>query len=406
MTARERVRRALRFQQTDRPVRDLGSTRVTGVAAWGYRALRQALNLPPVEPRVYDLSQFLAEVDTDVLDALGCDFLMLPTRTLPLELERGGWKSFRFWDGCSYLVPERFHPRRLPDGTLLHGHGFPWTEPARRMPPGCRYFERLRYPDLTSIDGEIPHLPESRWRLAEPFDRELLRVERENARRAYQGTDRALVSSTIQGVPAGYCGPIGWAVKLRTAPGHARAYMMAEAEALARRARSYLEQVGEFLEVVVIGTVDFGAQRGELFSPALFGQFYLPAWETLTAAIHETSPHIKVFVHTCGSVRGILPYLIEAGVDIYNPVQWSAQGMDREGLARELGGRIVFWGGGASSQSTLPFGSPAAVRREAEESLRILGAKGGYVLAPVHNVQADVPAENLLSLYAAGGAGP
>jgi uroporphyrinogen decarboxylase len=402
MTARERARRALRFQSTDRPVRDLGSTRVSGVAAWVYRALRRFLCLPSIQPRVYDLSQFLAEVDDDVLDALGCDFLMLPNQILPLELKRGGWKSFTFWDGSTYLVPEQFHPQWLPDGTLIHGHGFPWSEPARRMPPGCRYFERLHYPDLTSIHDEVPHLPESRWQLPEPFDDEALRHERENARRLFKETDRALVSSTILGVPAGYSGPIGWAIKLRTAPDHARAYMMAEADALARRARQYLQQVGEFLDVVMISGVDFGTQKGELFAPALFGEFFVPAWEIVTRAIHETSPHVKIFVHTCGSVRGILPYLVEAGVDIYNPVQWSADGMDRKRLARELGGRIVFWGGGANSQHTLPFGTPASVRREAEESLEIFGKKGGYILAPTHNVQADVPPENLVSLYAAG----
>jgi uroporphyrinogen decarboxylase len=403
MTSRERARRALRFQSTDRPVRDLGSTRVTGVTAWVYPALRRFLSLPASPPQVYDLSQFLAEVDDDVLDALGCDFLMLPNRTLPLELERRGWKSFTFWDGSSYLVPEQFHPQRLPDGTLLHGHGHPWTEAARRMPPGCRYFERLRYPDLTSIHDEVPHLPESRWRFPQPFEPEVLEAERDNARRLFEGTERALVSSTILGLPSGYCGPIGWAIKLRTAPEHAQTYMMAEAEALARRARQYLEQVGEFLEVVMVSGVDFGTQKGELFAPALFGEFFVPAWQIVTRAIHGASPHVKVFVHTCGSVRGFLPYLIEAGVDIYNPVQWSADGMERERLAREFGGRIVFWGGGANSQQTLPFGTPDAVRREAEESLRILGARGGYVLAPTHNVQADVPPENLVSLYAAGG---
>lgn len=406
MTRRERVRLALNFQPTDRPPADLGSTRVTGIAAWSLRSLRQALGLSDAgPPRVYDLSQFLAEVDSDLLDALGCDFCPLPLQVLPLELPGAGWKPFTFWDGQTFLVPDSFHPAAQPDGTLLHGHGHPWRTVERRMPSGCRYFERVRLGEIDSANFQIPHVAQRDWRLPEPFPAEFLRREQDAARALFAATDRALVSSGALGVPIGYGGLIGWAMKMREDPGHSQARLFAEAEAYVRRIGPYLEAVGDYVDVLVLSTHDFGTQRGPLFDPALFEQFFVPAWRLLTGAIHAARPGLKLFLHSCGSVRGLIPHFIAAGIDILNPVQWSADRMDRYELAREFGGRIVFWGGAAHNQRTLPFGSPEEVRAEVRESIRLFadgGQRGGYVLAPIHNLQADVPAANVLALYQSG----
>ena len=402
MTHRERVRLALNFRPTDRPPIDLGSTRVTGIAAWGMRPLRRALGLGAGEVRVYDLSQFLAEVQPEVLDALGCDFCMLPLQLLPLDLPRAGWKPFTFWDGQSFLVPEHFHPRAEADGTLLHGHGHPWQTVERRMPPGCRYFERLHLGEIDSADFRLPHIEERDWRLPGAFTEEFLRREQEAARALWAATDRALVSSGAAGVPIGYGGLIGWAMKMRADPQHARARLAAEAEALSRRIGPYLEAVGDYLDVLVLSTHDFGTQRGPLFDPDLFADFFVPAWRTLTGAIHAARPALKLFLHSCGAVRPLIPHFIAARIDILNPVQWSAEDMDRTGLARESSGRLVFWGGAAHNQRTLPFGRAEEVRREVRESIALFtagGLRGGYVTAPIHNIQADVPAANILALY-------
>jgi uroporphyrinogen-III decarboxylase len=103
--------------------------------------------------------------------------------------------------------------------------------------------------------------------------------------------------------------------------------------------------------------------------------------------------------HCCGGCEPLIEGFIEAGFDVLNPVQTSAAGMDPKGLVDKYGGRIVFWGGGVDTQKTLPFGTPDEVRREVERRIGDLGRGGGYILAPVHNVQADVPAENLVAMY-------
>ena len=191
-------------------------------------------------------------------------------------------------------------------------------------------------------------------------------------------------------------------MKMRTDPEHARVRLHAEAEAYIRRIGPYLQAVGDYADVLVLSGHDFGTQRGPLFDPQLFEEFLVPAWRRLTDAIHAARPALKIFLHSCGAVRTLVPHFIAAGIDILNPVQWSAENMDRGDLAREFGGRIVFWGGAVHNQRTLPFGRPEEVRREVRESIERFtdgGRRGGYVTAPIHNLQADVPTANILALY-------
>ena len=181
-------------------------------------------------------------------------------------------------------------------------------------------------------------------------------------------------------------------------PDHCKEYMLAQGEGMARRARQYLEVVGEYLEVVVLSGADYGTQDREAFRPDLFGKCMAPGWKLVCDAVHEF-PHVKVWVHSCGSVPGLIPHMVEAGVDCLNPVQWGAAGMDRKWMKEMFGDRLTFWGGGINTQNTFPFGSADEVRKEAGECLDIYAPGGGFVVNPIHNVQADVPVENILALY-------
>jgi uroporphyrinogen-III decarboxylase len=109
----------------------------------------------------------------------------------------------------------------------------------------------------------------------------------------------------------------------------------------------------------------------------------------------------KSFIHSCGSVAALIPFFVEAGFDILNPVQTSATGMDPRWLKEQFGSALTFWGGGVDTQQTLPFGTPAQIRAEVKERMRIFGAGGGFVFNPIHNVQSRTPVENLTALYEA-----
>jgi len=144
---------------------------------------------------------------------------------------------------------------------------------------------------------------------------------------------------------------------------------------------------------------DMGTQRGLMFSPAQIHEFLLPRMKRMIDLAHEAGA--IVFHHSDGAIRRIIPDMIEAGIDVLNPIQWRCDGMEREGLVRDFGDKVVFHGG-MDNQYTLAFGSVEEVRQEVLDNLRILGEGGGYILAPCHNIQAVSPPENIVAMYETG----
>lgn len=144
---------------------------------------------------------------------------------------------------------------------------------------------------------------------------------------------------------------------------------------------------------------DMGSQENLLFSPAQIREYLLPRMRRVIDLAHEAGAY--VFHHSDGAIREIIPDMIELGIDILNPIQWRCRGMDREGLKRDFGQHLIFHGG-VDNQQTLVFGQTEDVRREVQDNIRILGAGGGYILAPCHNIQAVSPPENIVAMYEAG----
>ena len=144
---------------------------------------------------------------------------------------------------------------------------------------------------------------------------------------------------------------------------------------------------------------DLGSQESLLYSPAQIREFLLPRMKRIIDLAHEAGAY--VFHHTDGASRDIIPDMIAIGIDILNPIQWRCPGMEREGLKRDFGDKIVFHGA-VDNQYTLPFGTVDEVRQEVVDNLRILGAGGGYILAPCHNIQAVSPPENVVAMYETG----
>ena len=144
---------------------------------------------------------------------------------------------------------------------------------------------------------------------------------------------------------------------------------------------------------------DLGSQESLLMSPAQIHEFLLPRMKRMMDLVHSAGAY--VFHHTDGAARAIVPDLIEAGIDVLNPIQWRCKGMERQGLKRDFGDRLVFHGA-VDNQHTLPFGTADEVRQEVLDNLHILGAGGGYILAPCHNIQSVGPAENVVAMYETG----
>jgi len=144
---------------------------------------------------------------------------------------------------------------------------------------------------------------------------------------------------------------------------------------------------------------DLGTQTSTLLEPDYLRKTIIPRFGQLWSHIKKRLPCTKIFMHTCGSVRILLPDLIEAGLDILNPVQFTAANMELEGLKKDFGNDLVFWGGGVDTQSTLKNASPEHVKDEVKKILDIMAPGGGFVYAPVHNIQEDVPPENFWAMW-------
>jgi len=136
-----------------------------------------------------------------------------------------------------------------------------------------------------------------------------------------------------------------------------------------------------------------------MYSPEQIHTYLFPGMKRMMALTRQHGSY--VFVHTDGAVRDIIPDLLEIGMQVLNPLQWVCPGMEREGLKRDFGDRVIFHGA-VDNQHVLPFGSVEEVRQEVIENIRTLGAGGGYILAPCHNIQAVTPPENIVTMYETG----
>jgi len=158
--------------------------------------------------------------------------------------------------------------------------------------------------------------------------------------------------------------------------------------------------VGDRVAVVMLTGADFGTQLGPFCSPQTYRDLYMPFHKALNDWVHANTGW-KTFMHSCGGILPLIPDIIEAGFDILNPVQCSAEGMEPRHLKSEFGAHLVFWGGGVDTQKTLPFGTPEEVRAEVLQRLEVFSPGGGFVFNTIHNIQPRTPTENLLSMFGA-----
>jgi uroporphyrinogen decarboxylase len=173
------------------------------------------------------------------------------------------------------------------------------------------------------------------------------------------------------------------------------ALMEKHLDSLAKACRA----VGDVVDIVRFGD-DLGTNGGPFLSPAMYRRFFKPRHAQLCAYVHRHTP-MKTFLHSCGSIRALLPDLIEAGFDVINPVQTSCRGMEAEGLKADFGRDICFWGGGCDTRRVLPAASPAEVKDHVKRRLEVFAPGGGFVFNTVHNILPDVPPANVIAMYEA-----
>lgn len=414
MNSRERVNLALNHQKPDRVPLDLGGSPVTGMHVSSVYKLRQALGLdPPGTPvKVIEPYQMLGEIQPDLLDALGVNVVPLwgPDSMFGYALK--DWKPWTFFDGTPVLVPGGFNTQPEPNGDILmYPQGNSSFAPSGRMPAGGFYFDAIvRQPPIDDARLDPAENLEE-FQLVSESD--LAHYEQE-ARRLFTDTDKAIFANfggtgfgdiaLVPGVqlpnPAGIRDMTEWYMSTITRRDYIWRVFEGQCEIGLENLKHIHARVGEKVSILFVSGADFGAQNGPLISPKAYRDLFQPFHKIINTWVHENTTW-KTFIHSCGSVIKLYPDFIEAGFDILNPVQTSAAAMDPTTLVKQFGERVTFWGGGVDTQSTLPFGSPQAVRAQVRERMQIFGSRCGFVFNPIHNVQANIPVENLLALYQA-----
>ena len=398
LTSRERVRRALSHEETDRVPVDFGGSRVTGISAIAYRNLLGHLGMQE-DIRVYDVKQQLAEPSLAMLDRLGGDVVQLhrlgPSTGMPF-LTVDQWKPGHLTDGFPCLVPQACEEARRADGTIEIRHGgecYAWRAPESLYFDVC-YSPLAQARTPADIDAFV-------W--PDPWTEREEQYLREGVRTLYDGTDKALFA----GLPMLVCsffeislvlfGFENFMMMVATDRDLVEYWLDAKLAHDLAILDKYLAVAGPCIEAIQMND-DFGTQDSLQILPKLYRELFKPRQRKWIEFV-KSRTRAKVFLHSDGAIEQILPDFIEIGIDVLNPLQTSARGMDPERIKAKYGRHLAFWGGGVETQTTLPFGGEADVRAEVRERVRILGAGGGYVFATIHNIQADIAPGKILAVY-------
>jgi uroporphyrinogen decarboxylase len=401
MTSRERVLSSIDHRQVDKIPIDFGGTSVTGISAMAYNKLKGKLGIDS-PTRVYDVVQQLAMVDQEVIDTLGSDVLDL-NRIFMDDLD---WHSLSLGDGSMGEYPGWFRPERDAEGSLI-GLDDQGRE-ISRMPKGGMCFDQTCFPwengypmDINSM-GEalrsINWIAHSHTNYINIDNKEL----RDRTKKLRDSSDKAITMSGGAKILE-----LGFFLRRMD---NMLMDLLADHENLKRMLDKMMEihlaglekkldAVGDLVDVIRFGD-DLGMTMGPFMDLAVFDEFFKPRYRELCDYVRQKS-RMKVFFHSCGSIRQFIPGLIEAGIDIINPVQTSVHGMDPLELKKEFGSEITFWGGGVDTGVVLPSSRPEEVRRDVLERCEIFSKDGGFVFAPIHNILPEVPPENIMAAYEA-----
>ena len=416
MSSRERVLKALNFEPVDRVPVDIGGTPCSGAHVSVVANLRKALGLaePGERVKVVEPYQMLGEVDAELRAALGLDVVNLAPPKNMFGFENAGWKPWRTFDGTDVLVPGKFNTEPESSGDILmYPEGDHSAAASAKMPEGGYYFDsiiRQRPIDDAKLD------PADNLEDFGPIGEEDLEYYARQADELHANTDLAIAANfggaafgDIALVPAPWMkDPKGirdieeWYISTVTRREYIKEVFARQAEIAVENLGRIHQAVGEKVHIFFMDGTDLASQNSLFCSPDVYRELYMPYSRKVNDWIHEHTKW-KTIKHCCGGCEPLIEGFIEAGFDVLNPVQTSAQWMDPEGLVEKYGGRIVFWGGGVDTQKTLPFGTPEQVRREVSERLAIFGRTPGFVFNTIHNIQCNTPTENLLAMFEALG---
>lgn len=406
MNPRERVLAGINHKETDKVPVDLGSTSSSGISAIAYSNLLKHIGREDLPVLIYDVVQQLAQPDEFILDKFGVDMIDIgrafnndPDWWLPVTMANGG--------GAFY--PKWFKPVKQPDGSW-HTYQDGNDQVLSKMPEGGTFFDQVFFPFCDGYPSDLGdldiHMGKVMWAkdAKSPWDRsgepDFWQRLRKNTLDLRKNTDKALVLGCG-------CNLFEWGSFLRRMDNFLMDILCDQnkveglLDKLLEMHLNKLEKVcaavGDVVDIIRFGD-DFGMTTGPLMSPEEYRQLFKPRLRQLCDYVRKNSS-MHIGIHSCGSIYKLIPDMIDAGVEIFNPVQTNCADMDFRKLKKEFGSSCTFWGGGIEPAGTLNHGTAEQIRSQVLERLEVLSANGGFIFNTIHNILPEVPPRNIEIMF-------
>jgi len=408
LTSRERLLKALNHEEPDRVPIDLGAHPSSTIAALAYFNLRKHLGVTDNIPRMYHTWYQISEVEMDVVDQLGVDVIPLHRLHSSLGIANDGetdadWGIWTLADGNTCRVPKDFTPFKNDQGdwewheggnmiAKMPGegtHGFTLYYAPVEGDPTREKIDRIMKQETGNFIGRI-----------RMTDREVNYLQRE-AKRLYETTDKAILFQFHGTVLENAQGIFGWDeffVRCLTEPDLVHYFLEKLTELHLDALKRSLDMIGDYIQVIFFGD-DLGSQKALLMEPEFYQEILMPYHKKLFRFVRDNYPHIFVMLHTDGDVYPILGDLVDAGMQIFNPLQTDAAEMDPVVIKREFGKDMTFWGGGADTHGIMSRGTTTQLIEDVKRRIEVLAPGGGFVFNQIHNILPEVPPEMVVTMF-------
>ncbi|NMC38586.1 MAG: methyltransferase [Bacteroidales bacterium] len=407
-TSRQNFLMTINHQQPERVVVDFGSTAVTGIHVRIVEKLSDYYGLEKKPVKVIEPYQMLGEVDEELIRAMNIDVIGLIGEKNMFGVPNSDWKPAKMPWGQEVLIPGGFNYTYNENGDILmYPEGDTEVRPSAMMPKTGFFFDALDRQE--PLDDSSLRLEDNleEFTLITDHDLEYWKRQASRAENSGKGViaslggtalgDIALVPAIQLKNPKGIRGVSEWYISTLIREDFVKDIFDRQTDIAIENLRRIYGSIGNRIDAAFICGTDFGTQNSTFCSSETYERVWKPYYKKVNDWIHRNTGW-KTFKHSCGAIETFLNLFIESGFDIINPVQINAAGMDPSVLKKKYGDRIVFWGGGVDTQGVFAFGTPQQVREQVKRQCGILNENGGFVFNSIHNIQANVPFENVVAM--------
>ena len=398
MTSRERIQAVLNHEPTDCLPIDFGCHRSSGMGIGAYNRLKEYLGYSKETTKLYDLMQQLAKPEAFMVDRFGGDILQVYQLKPSFNVKIYRWKCGRFPNGDLSMLPYDFNPVINMDGDYEIWDGGKCI--AKRPKTGL-YYENTDY----FLEG-TETLSELKEKMVIPtISEEELDFLEVQAKEIYYNTDKAILTPVGCGIYEGAQQQFGFEdffYNLAAEKELMHYWASATTDAYCEIMDKILSRIGKYVDIVMFGGDDLGTQQGLQISVDMYREMIKPYHTKLYQFVRKNHPEVKVGLHSCGAIKELIPDLIDTGIQVLNPVQISAKGMDPVELKERFGKDLVFMGGGADMQIFVNDTEDLdAIYRHVRGLIDVFADGGGYIFSQVHNILDNVSPEKVLTIYQA-----